>query len=142
MTSLIEEPDHQQHRVEFSPQHLFRRLKRLFVVSCGLGIAALSGWGGLAYKASSANLLSGQIASLIAERNAIKAQRDAALYQLKQLQQPPQDVAQIDARLNALEAEYNRLWTLAKMKPSKGAKEVDTTATGTIRKASSGKQAR
>jgi hypothetical protein len=81
------------------------------------------------------------MASLLTERDAMKAQRDEALHQLEQLQRPPQDLAQVDARLNALGTEYNRLWELAKMKRSQPVKEVDSTPTGIVPKASSAKRA-
>jgi hypothetical protein len=139
VTFSIEEPD--RHRKQSFQEHSVRRLKLLFVLCCGLGMAAVSGWTGFAYKTSSASRVSDQIASLVTERDAMKAQRDEALHQLQQLQRPPQDLAQVDARLNALGTEYNRLWELAKMKRSQAVREVDSTATGTVRKASSAKQA-
>jgi hypothetical protein len=141
MTSSIEGLHPQQDRQEFSPERLVRRLKFLFLLSCGLGLAALSGWAAFAYKTASATRVSDQMASMVTERDAMKAQRDAALYRLEQLQRPPEDLAQVDARLNALGTEYNPLWELAKMKRSQPAKEIDSTATGTVRKASSAKQA-
>jgi hypothetical protein len=139
VTSLIEESNRKGE--QSLPEPLMRRLKLLFVLSCFLGIAAAAGWTGFAYKTSSSSRVSEQMASLVTERDAMKAQRDEALHQLKQLQRPPQDLAQIDARLNALGTEYNRLWELAKLKRSQAVKEVDSTATGTIRKAPSPKQA-
>jgi hypothetical protein len=139
VTFLIEESDGK--REQSLPEPLVRRLKLLFVLACGLGIAAAAGWTGFAYKTSSATRVSEQIASLVTERDAMKAQRDEALYQLEQLQRPPQDLAQLEARLNALGTEYNRLWELAKMKRSQAMKEVDPTATGIVPKASSAKRA-
>ena len=120
---------------------LLQRLKALFLVCCGLGLAALGGWGGFAYQSSSAHRLSDQVASLVAERNAIKAQRDAALHKVDQLQQPPANLTQIDARLNALGTEYNRLWELAKAKRLQAAKDVDPTPTGSIQKAQPARRA-
>ena len=115
-------------------EHLLQRLKALFfLVFCGLGMAALGGWAGFAYQKSASNRLSAQVASVIADRNAIKAQRDAALNNLNRLQQPPGNLAQIDARLTALGTEYNRLWDLAKAKRLQAA-GVDSTSTGSIRK--------
>jgi uncharacterized small protein (DUF1192 family) len=138
---LIDELEHQQNREEFLPERLLRRLKLFFLLCCGLGMAALSGWAGFAYKTSSAHRVYDQMVRLAADFDRMKAQRDAALYQLEQLRWPPQNLAEIDARLGALGAEYNRLWELAKTKRSQASKELDFTATGTVRKASPDKQA-
>jgi hypothetical protein len=139
VTFLIEGSD--RKREQSLPELLVRRLRFLFVLACGLGIAAAAGWAGFAYKTFSASRVSEQMASLLTERDAMKAQRDEALHQLEQLQRPPQDLAQVDARLNALGTEYNRLWELAKIKRSKPVKEVDSTPTGIVPKASSAKRA-
>jgi DNA repair exonuclease SbcCD ATPase subunit len=139
VTWLIEECD--RKREQSLPELLVRRLKLFFVLSCVLAIAAGAGWTGFAYKTSSATHVSEQMASLVTERDAMKAQRDEALQQLEQLQRPPQDLAQIDARLNALGTEYNRLWELAKTKRSQAVKELDSTPTGVVPKASSAKRA-
>jgi hypothetical protein len=120
--------------------HLLQRLKALFLVCCGLGVAAVSGWAGFAYQASSAHRFSDQVANLVADRNAMKAQRDAALHKLDQLQQPPTNLTQIDARLNALGVEYNRLWEAAKAKRLQSAKAVDPAPTGSIQKAKPAKR--
>jgi hypothetical protein len=145
---LIDDLDHHQTREEFLRERLLRRLKLFFLLCCGLGMAALSGWAGFAYKTSSAHRVYDQMVRLAADLDGMKAQRDAAVYQrdvaldqLEQLRRPPQDLAQIDARLGALGAEYNHLWELAKTKRSQASKEVDSTATGTVRKAWPAKQA-
>jgi hypothetical protein len=122
--------------------HLLQRLKAMFLVSCGLGVAAMAGWGGFAYQASSAHRLSDQMASLVAERNAMEAQRDATVHKLDQLEQPPANLTQIEARLKAVGAEYNRLWESAKAQRLKAAKEADSTATGSIQKAQPAKGVR
>jgi hypothetical protein len=96
---------------------------------------ALTGWGSFAYEASAAHGLSDQMASLVGERNAIQAQRDEALQKLDQARQPPGDLTQIEARLNALGTEYNRLWELAKAKRLEAAQVVDSAQTGSIPKA-------
>jgi hypothetical protein len=121
---------------------LFRRLKALLLVSCGLTVASLGGWAGFAYQTSSAHRLSNQMATLVTDRSAITAQRDAALHKLDQLQQPPADLTQIHARLSALGTEYNRLWELAKAKRLEAAKDVDSTPTGSIQKEQTAKRAR
>jgi hypothetical protein len=67
------------------PDHLLLRLKAFFLVSCGLGIAAVSGWAGFAYKIAAEHRLSDQLAEAVAERNAITAQRDAAIHEVEKL---------------------------------------------------------
>lgn len=79
--------------------HLLQRLKLFFLLSCGLSLAALSGWGGFAYQAVSAHRLSDQVSSLMAERKSLTAQRDAAMHEIEKLQ--------LDAKLNA-GTEYDR----------------------------------
>ena len=111
-----------------------QRLKALFLISSGLAVAAISGWGGFAYKTSFANSLSSQVATLVENRNSMRVQRDAALQKLEQLQQPPRDLAQIDARLIAVGTEYNRLWELAKAKRLHASRDVDSTPTGRVQK--------
>ena len=105
--------------------HLLQRIKTLLLVCCGLGIAALAGWAGFAYQVSTAHRVSAEAAKLVSDRDAMKAKRDAALNKLEQLQQPPANLAQIDARLEALGAEYNRMWELAKVKRLEAAKTVE-----------------
>ena len=83
---------------------------------------------------SSANSLSSQVATLVENRNAMRIQRDAALQKLEQLQQPPRDLAQIDARLIAVGTEYNRLWELAKAKRLHASRDVDSAPTGSVSK--------
>jgi hypothetical protein len=122
--------------------HVLQRIKALLLLCCGLTIAALAGWGGFAYQASAAHRASAQAANLVANRNAMKEQRDAALYKLEQLQKPPANLTQINARLEALGAEYNRLWDLAKVKRLEAAKAVDYIPTGTIQKAPPAARAR
>jgi outer membrane murein-binding lipoprotein Lpp len=111
-----------------------QRLKALFLISSGLAVAAISGWGGFAYMTSSANSLSSQVATLVENRNAMRIQRAAALQKLEQLQQPPRDLAQIDARLIAVGTEYNRLWELAKAKRLHASRDVDSAPTGSVQK--------
>jgi hypothetical protein len=122
--------------------HLLQRIKTLLLACCGLGIAALGGWAGFAYQASTAHRVSAEAAKLVSDRDAMKAQRDAALHKLEQLQQPPGNLAQINARLEALGAEYNRMWELAKAKRLEAEKTVDAIPTGTIQKAQPATRAR
>ena len=122
--------------------HLLQRIKTLWLVCCGLGIAALAGWAGFAYQVSTAHRVSAEAAKLVSDRDAMKAQRDAALHKLEQLQQPPGNLAQINARLEALGAEYNRMWELAKAKRLEAEKTVDAIPTGTIQKAQPATRAR
>jgi len=122
--------------------HLLQRIKTLLLACCGLGIAALGGWTGFAYQASTAHRVSAEAAKLVSDRDAMKAQRDAALHKLEQLQQPPGNLAQINARLEALGAEYNRMWELAKAKRLEAEKTVDAIPTGTIQKAQPATRAR
>jgi hypothetical protein len=98
-------------------------------------MVALTGWASFVYEASATHGLSDQMASLVGERNAMQAQRDEALQKLEQFQQPPGDLTQIDANLNALGTEYNRLWELANAKRLEATKGVDSAQTGSIPKA-------
>jgi hypothetical protein len=121
-------------RVLDMSDHLLQRLKILFLLACGLGVAALTGWTGFAYKVMSDHRLSDQVAKLARERNAMQAQRDAALNKLEQLQQQPGDQPNIEAKLSAVGAEYNRLWQLAKANRLQSDRQVDSSPTGSFRK--------
>jgi|SRR6476660_3046009 hypothetical protein len=125
------------------PDHLLQRLKLFFLLSCGLSIAALSGWAGFAYKAVSAHRLSNQVTTLIEDRKSLTAQRDAAIHGFEKLQE-----AQLEAHLGA-GAEYDgqlqlnktssealsttdQMAVLAKRVHQR--KDVDFSQTGSIRK--------
>jgi len=122
--------------------HLLQRLKVFFLLSCGLSVAALSGWGGFAYQAVSAHRLSDQVSSLMAERRSLRAQRDAAIHEIEKLQ--------LDAKLSA-GSEYDGGLQLHKprsealslstndqmavlVKRIQDRKDIDCSQTGSIRK--------
>jgi hypothetical protein len=128
------------------PDHLLLRLKAFFLLSCGLGIAAISGWGGFAYKIAAEHRLSDQLAEAVAERNAIMTQRDAAIHQIEKLR-----LAQLEATRFSADGASEHSPALEPNKASSDAlsahdqmahlvqriqqrKDVDFSQTGSIRK--------
>jgi hypothetical protein len=99
------------------PDHLLQRLKIFFLLSCGLSIAAITGWGGFVYKTVSAHQLSDQVISLMAERKSLTVQRDAAVHEIEKLKP-----AQLEAKLSA-GAECD-----SRLQPNKTSSEASSTS--------------
>jgi DNA anti-recombination protein RmuC len=95
---------------------LLQRLNRARLLYCGLGLAALLGWGSFAYMVWSARHLSQEISSLLGERNELIAARNEARAKHEQLQRSAGDLRQVEAKLAAARAEYRRVLEMTEAK--------------------------
>ena len=93
---------------------LILRADRPLLLACGLGFAAVIGWGGFAYSAWSSRQLSREVV-------AVTAQRDAALEKHQRLERSAGELAQVEGRLTAAKAEFDksaRMWAAAQQELS------------------------
>jgi hypothetical protein len=95
---------------------LLQRLVRVRLLCCGLGLAAVSGWGSFAYSAWSARYLSQEINTLLSERNELITARNEAQAKHEQLQRSAGDLRQMEAKLGAARAEYKRVLEMTEAK--------------------------
>ena len=95
---------------------LLQRLVRVRLLFCGLGLATVSGWGSFTYSAWSARYLSQEINTLLSERNGLIVARNEAQAKHEQLQRSAGDLRQVEAKLGAVRAEYNRVLEMTEAK--------------------------
>jgi hypothetical protein len=100
-----------------------QRLVRARLLCCGLGLAAVSGWGSFIYSAWSARYLSQEINTLLSERNVLMAARNEAQAKPEQLQRSAGDLRQVEAKLGAARVEYNRVLEMTETMAQTSAKE-------------------
>jgi hypothetical protein len=88
---------------------LILRAGRPHLLACGLGFAAVIGWGSFGYSAWSSRQLTHHL-------GAITEQRDEALAKFQRLERSAGELSQVEAKLSAARADFDkaaRMWAAA-----------------------------
>jgi uncharacterized protein HemX len=115
---------------------LILRADRPVLFACALRLAAAIGWGGLGYSALSSQRLSRELVAATGER-------DAAIEKHQRLERSAGELAQVEAKLVAAKAEFNRagqMWAAAQRELDMLSKRLDqarerVAQTGSIKQA-------
>jgi exonuclease VII small subunit len=100
---------------------LILRADRPLLLACGLGFAAVIGWGSFGYSAWSSRQLSHEVV-------AVTAERDAALERHQRLERSAGELNQVEGRLAAAKAEFDkaaRMWAAAQQELAALNKRLD-----------------
>jgi uncharacterized protein HemX len=102
---------------------LLLRADRPLLLACGLGLAAVIGWGSFGYSAWSSRQLSHEL-------KAVAAQRDATVEKHQRLERTAGELAQVEAKLATTKAEFDkaaRMWAAAQQELATLSKRLDQT---------------
>src|SRR5687767_11978153 len=100
---------------------LILRADRPLLLACGLGFAAVIGWGSFGYSAWSSRQLTHQL-------GAITEQRDEALARFQRLERSAGELSQVEAKLGAARVEFDkaaRMWAAAQQELATLNKRLD-----------------
>ena len=99
--------------------HRLHRLERSSLIYCGLGLAAIIGWGNFAHATWSARQLSRDVRTITTERDKAIADRKQVQAKYEQLQRSAGELKQLEAKLDQGNVELNRTvraWAAAQQK--------------------------
>jgi uncharacterized protein HemX len=100
---------------------LILRADRPLLLACGLGLAAVIGWGSFGYSAWSSRQLSRELV-------AATAQRDGAIDKHQRLERSAGELAQVEGKLTTAKAEFDkaaRMWAAAQQELATLNKRLD-----------------